>query len=98
MVGQVLSEKVTFEQRPDARLREVYSRHRRQPVQRPWGRKELGVRSLWQGSQGGKGYAKFPNFSKSTEPFAAGNGGGVGVGWVLHSQASLEKHDVRDRP
>lgn len=56
------------------------SRHRRQPVQRPWGRNELGVCYLWQGSQGGKGYTKLPNFSKSTEPLTGGNGSGGGGG------------------
>lgn len=80
MVVQVLSEGMTFEQRPEECMREVYYRHRRQPVQRPWGRNELGVSYLWQGSQGGKGYTKFPNFSKYTEPLTGGNGGGGGGG------------------
>ena len=38
-------------------------------MQGPWGRNELDMCCLQQGNQEGKGYTKFPNFSKSTEYF-----------------------------
>lgn len=72
MAEEVLSEKGTTERRSGlGKLSkypgEVYFRQRKEPVQRPLGRNELGMCYLQRGSQGGKGYTKLPNFSKSTE-------------------------------
>ena len=60
----------TFEQRSEvSKPGESYSWQRKQPVQGPWGRNGLDMCCMHGGSQEGKGYTQFPNFSTCTEHF-----------------------------
>ena len=60
----------TFEQRSEvSKPGEAYSWQRKQPVQGPWGRNGLDMCCMHGGSQEGKGYTQFPNFSTCTEHF-----------------------------
>lgn len=75
----VPSEKGVFEQRPEVGggAEQIASLFWAQGTAsaKALGQKRAGLAPLWPGSQGGKGYTKFPSFSKSTGGNGAGQGG-----------------------